>query len=56
MFILGWGHDTQFQTLAVGRVVGGQDMIRIMPLRDSILQYIELARLSARLKIQDGAE
>ena len=45
MFILGWGHRTQFQTLAVGRVgglvagwVGGRDMLRIMPFRGSILQ------------------
>ena len=38
LFILGWGHRTQFQTLAVGRV-GGRDMIRIvMPLRGSISQ------------------
>ena len=63
MFILGWEHRTQFETIAVVRVgglvngcMGGLDMIRIMPLRGSILQYIELARLSARLKIQDGAE
>ena len=41
MFILGWGHRTKFQTSAVGRVggwVGSQDMVRIMPLRGSILQ------------------
>ena len=37
MLILGWGHRTQFQTLAVGRV-GGRDLLRIMPLRGSILQ------------------
>ena len=37
MFILGWGHHTKFQTLAVGRV-GGRDSLRIMPLRGSILQ------------------
>ena len=54
MFILGWGHRTKFQTLAVGRV-GGWDLLRIMPLRGPSCK-IELARFSARLRIQDGAE
>ena len=46
MFILGWGHHTKFEKLALGRVGGwvcwlavGLDMIRIMALRSSILQH-----------------
>ena len=49
MLLMVWANRT-FQTLAVGRVSECGGMIRIMPLRGSILHD------KTRLRIQDGAE